>query len=113
MQFWRKARSRIEIEVENEDHKEPSPDFALSGAITGEANMKAMALDRRLSAIEKKHPPRDRQQEKIERVISRCTDEELVWITEHLKDGMIFDNPENEKLYWDIMRRHGWFDEPD
>ncbi len=75
--------------------------------------MKASALDRRLSEIERKHPPRDRQQEKISLVIGRCTDAELVWITEHLKDDMIFDEPEHERLYWDIMRRHGWFDGPD
>jgi len=72
--------------------------------------MKAAALDRRLSEIERKHPPRDRLHEKMERVFSRCTDEELRWIIEHLKDGTIFDDPENEKNYWDIMSRHGWFD---
>ena len=75
--------------------------------------MKAEALDRRLSAIERKHPPRDRQQEKMERVISRCTDEELQWMIEVSQKPDPFADPEIDKTYWDIMRRHGWFDEPD
>jgi hypothetical protein len=81
--------------------------------IAGEANMKASAFDRRLSAIERKYPPRDRQQEKMERVISRCTDEELQWMIEVSQKPDLFDDPEIEKTHWDIMRRHGWFDEPD
>ena len=75
--------------------------------------MKTAALDRRLSAIERKHPPRDRQQEKMERVISRCTDEELQWMIEVSQKPDPFADPEIYKTYWDIMRRHGWFDEPD
>ena len=75
--------------------------------------MKAEALDRRLSAIERKHPPRDRQQEKMERVISKCTDEELQWMIEVSQKPDPFADPEIDKTYWDIMRRHGWFDEPD
>jgi len=55
--------------------------------------LKAAAFDRRLSAIERKHPPRDRQQEKIERIISRCTDAELEWMTEALKKPDAFDDP--------------------
>ena len=74
--------------------------------------MKAAALDRRISEIERKHPPRDRQQEKLEHVISKCTDEELEWIVEVLKKDNPFDDPVIEKTYWGIMRRHGWFDKP-
>ena len=72
--------------------------------------MKAAALDRRLSEIERKHPPRDRLHEKMERVFSRCTDDELRWIIEITQKPDPFADPEIENTYWDIMSRHGWFD---
>jgi len=74
--------------------------------------MKVKTLDRRLSEIERKHPPRDRLHEKMKRVFSRCTDDELRWIIEITQKPDPFADPAIEKNYWDIMRRHGWFDEP-
>ena len=74
--------------------------------------MKAAALDRRLSEIERNHPPRDRQQEKLEHVISKCTDDELEWMIEISQKPDPFADPAIEKNYWGIMRRYGWFDKP-
>jgi len=74
--------------------------------------MKAAALDRRVSEIERKHPPRDRLHEKMERILSRCTDDELRWIIEITQKPDPFADPEIENTYWDIMSRHGWFDKP-
>ena len=98
----------------DEDHKKRSQSgiLHLPGATAGEANMKAAALDRRLSEIERKHPPRDRLHEKMERILSRCTDDELRWIIEITQKPDPFADPEIENTYWDIMSRHGWFDKP-
>ena len=73
--------------------------------------MKAAALDRRLSEIERMHPPRDRLHEKMEHVFSRCTDDELRRIIEITQKPDPFADPEIENTYWGIMRRHGWFGE--
>lgn len=71
---------------------------------------RADVLDKRLLILEARQP---RKKTKEEIVIARCTDEELQWIVEISQKPDLFDDPEIEKNYWDIMRRHGWFDEPD
>jgi hypothetical protein len=48
----------------------------------------------------------------MERILSRCTDDELRWIIEITQKPDPFADPEIENTYWDIMSRHGWFDKP-